>query len=588
MGIKNMVLARLESERHRKSKMDNTVKQIQKAVRRKYPHACVYPFGSCVTGLGLQGSDLDVACDLEGKGKSISREEQVKFVQVLAEHLKGRFDKVSAVPRARVPIVSLCIDGLECDLTLDASGGQKTRLLHAYLHASPELRVIAIGLRLWGKAVGIVDPQHGGLSAFHLDMMMLHALLQCDRSQTSVNPEQFKAHELPPTTDLPPAADADSTQIDRLWEMIFAFYNAKFDWRADVVSFTRDTSTQDGPSDEGFGLKDPLSQELRTAHNWEEVRDAFRKAYADMQAGRFSLGAGGGVSTQGHTQQKSKPGGKGKGKGKVAATGGATTGNVRKACTVFSIQVECAATGRGHLDRCPVKVVVVNSALDVLVDERITPEKPVHNWLTTLTGCTASDKSLSLRKAVDLVRKHVPKGSTIVAQAPDMSLKWLQINSKDYKLVSLSEHFCFRKTRTAMFSLALEVHVLLGRSLRPHNTITNGLESIRLYAKYPKPGGDAAQKLFNSPGLPSVASEMNFQYGDVCLSAFNAHRCQCGQQSLGKAPKKKKKKNAPRPTYRRRDSSDDFDNYVSRQDEWEMQGNSGPVMDGWDGCWNSD
>lgn len=55
---------------------------------------------------------------------------------------------------------------------------------------------------------------------------------------------------------------------------------------------------------------------------------------------------------------------------------------------LYSIDVECVATGYRHCDRDVAKIAIVNAMCDVVYESFVKPELEVVSYLTPLTGIT--------------------------------------------------------------------------------------------------------------------------------------------------------------------------------------------------------
>lgn len=55
---------------------------------------------------------------------------------------------------------------------------------------------------------------------------------------------------------------------------------------------------------------------------------------------------------------------------------------------LYSIDVECVATGYRHCDRDVAKIAIVNAMCDVVYESYVKPELEVVSYLTPLTGIT--------------------------------------------------------------------------------------------------------------------------------------------------------------------------------------------------------
>lgn len=97
--------------------------------------------------------------------------------------------------------------------------------------------------------------------------------------------------------------------------------------------------------------------------------------------------------------------------------------------TFLSIDVECVATGCGHLDRTPVSVAVVDMNESLLFDEKINPGCIIHSYLTELTGFTAEDfvSKRSLAEVMVDVRSFLGPNVVLIGQGIENDIRWLQV-----------------------------------------------------------------------------------------------------------------------------------------------------------------
>lgn len=97
---------------------------------------------------------------------------------------------------------------------------------------------------------------------------------------------------------------------------------------------------------------------------------------------------------------------------------------------VLSIDVECVATGCGHLDRTPVSVAVVDESEALLFDEKIDPGCAVHSYMTELIGFRAEDfeNTRSLAEVMVDVRSFLGPNVVLVGQGIENDIRWLQVS----------------------------------------------------------------------------------------------------------------------------------------------------------------
>ncbi len=108
-----------------------------------------------------------------------------------------------------------------------------------------------------------------------------------------------------------------------------------------------------------------------------------------------------------------------------------------KAPEVFlCIDVECVATGRGHLNRTPVSVAVVDINEEILLYELIQPTVRVHSYLTDMTGFTAgmlSDR-LPLADVIEGVHALLGPNVILVGQGIQNDIRWLEVTFMTFQI----------------------------------------------------------------------------------------------------------------------------------------------------------
>ncbi|CAE7213249.1 REX4 [Symbiodinium sp. CCMP2456] len=207
-----------------------------------------------------------------------------------------------------------------------------------------------------------------------------------------------------------------------------------------------------------------------------------------------------------------------------------------------ALDVECAATGRGHNDRAPCRVAVVDFHGGTLLDELVAVPGMV-SPLTAITGLTTEqieggrpyDDVVADVKA--LLGPHV----TVVGQAPFVDIEWLGLRAGvDFReSIDIAEHFRTWNNKYGnydYYSLAMEVYALLGiRMNGSHSPVEDAQLSMTLFREYVRNRQQlerARRTLqqhrygrkfpqFKDPDAPYIDG--------VCDGKFNAKRCICGQ-----------------------------------------------------------
>ncbi|KAK9764150.1 hypothetical protein K7432_008593 [Basidiobolus ranarum] len=212
---------------------------------------------------------------------------------------------------------------------------------------------------------------------------------------------------------------------------------------------------------------------------------------------------------------------------------------------VYSIDVECIATGRGHNDRAVCSVAVVDQNLQVVFERLVKPALKIHNYLTPITGFTQGD--LDCGESLEVVLRDLytflPKNSIIIGQAIDGDLTWLRLQQGVHfkGRVDLAQEFASQHPvyGSIMYhSLAHTSRVLLGyecfESSGSHTAANDAIASMMLYNEYIVTNKIAQAKhilAIASRPLPSIAKRMNYRCDDVCMAAYMPRLCFCGAQS---------------------------------------------------------
>lgn len=219
----------------------------------------------------------------------------------------------------------------------------------------------------------------------------------------------------------------------------------------------------------------------------------------------------------------------------------------------ISMDVEAAATGRGHNDRAPCWVAIVDQHERVIYDKIIKVPNIV-SALTEITGLTSLDISTKgqplasvLREIYALLGPHV----VIVGQRPQGDIEWLQLQEGVHykRFVNIAESFKMwnpRYSNWTYFSLGKTAYGLLGINMHQkgsgshHDPVQDAKISIRLYNKFIAAGPTSHQLQKARTKLSSMtlrrafpaslmAKNRNAPIDGVCSGKFSPENCICGQ-----------------------------------------------------------
>eukprot|EP00747_Dinoflagellata_sp_TGD_P068175 gnl/TRDRNA2_/TRDRNA2_155597_c0_seq1.p1 gnl/TRDRNA2_/TRDRNA2_155597_c0~~gnl/TRDRNA2_/TRDRNA2_155597_c0_seq1.p1 ORF type:complete len:390 (-),score=71.25 gnl/TRDRNA2_/TRDRNA2_155597_c0_seq1:32-1201(-) len=211
-----------------------------------------------------------------------------------------------------------------------------------------------------------------------------------------------------------------------------------------------------------------------------------------------------------------------------------------------AVDVECAATGKGHNDRAPCRVGVVDYRGKVLMDQIISVPNLV-SPLTPITGLTRQEieGGRPCEEVVAEVKSLLGKDVTLVGQYIDADIEWLDLHrSIDFKdsvdIASKFRTFNKKHGTDEYYSLAQEVYALLGQKMvGSHSPVEDSKYSMALFREYvqkPAKLRDARDLLMRMkynrkfPALNTFKKSMHID--GVCGGKFNKERCFCGQSTV--------------------------------------------------------
>lgn len=213
---------------------------------------------------------------------------------------------------------------------------------------------------------------------------------------------------------------------------------------------------------------------------------------------------------------------------------------------VFSVDVECVATDRGHNDRAPSWVAVVNGQGECVYKTFVAVPR-VYNLLAPITGHKAQDLvgAPPLESVVAEI-KALLRGSNppatqavLVGQSIQSDIEWLQLEEGvDFsESVDLAQHFKAFNPRfgsTSFFTLQHTANTLLKNTSMTgsHDPEDDARSSVRLYNEFvlqPHKLPNAHKQLLRVRPAPSIAKQLGHSFEGVCMAKFLPDKCICGQ-----------------------------------------------------------
>ncbi|KAL7622467.1 hypothetical protein AAE478_007973 [Parahypoxylon ruwenzoriense] len=181
-------------ERVRNQMVDN----LRKLVKKKWPDADIYPFGSFMSGLYLPTGDMDIAiCSKSFADRGIPKYNKKKDLFALRTHLLYHkvpwTDKVDMILHAKVPLVKYTDDGTS--LKVDASfekldGHRAVQTFLDWKQKYPCMPVLVAVIKQFLLMRGLNEPVNGGLGGFSVICLVVNLLNQMPQVQSgSMKPE---------------------------------------------------------------------------------------------------------------------------------------------------------------------------------------------------------------------------------------------------------------------------------------------------------------------------------------------------------------------------------------------------------------
>ncbi|GMI34698.1 hypothetical protein TrCOL_g11707 [Triparma columacea] len=170
---------------------------------------------------------------------------------------------------------------------------------------------------------------------------------------------------------------------------------------------------------------------------------------------------------------------------------------------VYSIDVECVASGRGHRDRVVGRIAMVDSDCNLVYDRIVNPKLDgvtVVSYLERLTGLKKEicDEGVDLKTAVEGLKEKLPNNALLVGQGIHHDIEWLSLKEGiDFaRKFDIADMFKLRVKdkivdglsvpRYRFFSLRHTVLALMGVDMQSadHNPVDDAAFSVKLFLKY--------------------------------------------------------------------------------------------------------
>ncbi|KAG0318829.1 hypothetical protein BGZ97_003210 [Linnemannia gamsii] len=157
---------------HRKSEVQAIRQAVERRLQEHYRDCGieVHLFGSFASGLCGMSSDADMTV-YNLRASSPSCPPIVELAKVLRQI---GYQRVTSIPRARVPIASWKLYGIQCDANLNQPMGvHNSKLISRYANIDDRFKTLWFSIKQIGKQHGIISASTGFLSSYALTMMLI-------------------------------------------------------------------------------------------------------------------------------------------------------------------------------------------------------------------------------------------------------------------------------------------------------------------------------------------------------------------------------------------------------------------------------
>ncbi|CAJ1444660.1 unnamed protein product [Effrenium voratum] len=158
--------------------------RILPAASEVSPLAQIYAFGSSVNGFGDENSDVDLVVDMGPATPGDQRSWHGRAVDCL-EAISDRLSEVEdvrvveEVMTAKVPILKLKVEGVDCDLSCNnLLPVFNTQLLRRYSDLEPRVVELAGELKNWARKQGLHGAFNGHLSSYSFVLLAIFYMQQ--------------------------------------------------------------------------------------------------------------------------------------------------------------------------------------------------------------------------------------------------------------------------------------------------------------------------------------------------------------------------------------------------------------------------
>ncbi|KAI1760651.1 hypothetical protein GGR53DRAFT_508950 [Hypoxylon sp. FL1150] len=172
---------------------DSLVKNLTKLIKKRWPDAMTYPFGSYMSGLYLPTGDMDIAvCSDSFTRRNVPKYGSKKHLFILKQYLiKNNVayrDQVEVIAHAKVPLIKYTDNetGLKVDLSFEKlDGANAVGTFLEWKEKYPAMPILVAIIKQFLLMRGLNEPVNGGIGGFSIICMVVNLLNQMPQVQSS-------------------------------------------------------------------------------------------------------------------------------------------------------------------------------------------------------------------------------------------------------------------------------------------------------------------------------------------------------------------------------------------------------------------
>uniref|UniRef100_A0A1Q3F0N2 Poly(A) RNA polymerase mitochondrial-like central palm domain-containing protein n=1 Tax=Culex tarsalis TaxID=7177 RepID=A0A1Q3F0N2_CULTA len=245
----------LKATSERKQGQDNApvhmaiAADLEKILAYKFPNVKVHPFGSRVTGLGNDTSDVDIYLDLDGNQEGNLSKDTIQRYSNLVQALlqaSGRWSEFNPILKARTPILRTWNIQYKLDCDLSFSNGLSmcnTELIQYFFEIQPVCSAVTLYVKEWARFLNIEALNGYTVTLLTIFFFQAHKLLPSVHELQTNNSEEHKVRRIShwrvdferKTLEQLKIVPIPESQIELYLSGFFAFYGEAFKFETQMV-----------------------------------------------------------------------------------------------------------------------------------------------------------------------------------------------------------------------------------------------------------------------------------------------------------------------------------------------------------------